>query len=161
MNSRPAAAFFPVALPLASACGGAAPAPAVTPQETSATSASSTPPAAAGVPTEELQRTLRQSFGKFRTCYEAGLKSNPKLAGEVLVKLTIDKSGKIASATADDASTLADPTVRTCIAETVKAAALPDGAYSGVSATYPISFAPAGDKKDPSILVGTITATKQ
>ena len=38
------------------------------------------------LPPEVIQRIVRQNFGRFRLCYEDGLKSNPELAGRVTVK---------------------------------------------------------------------------
>ena len=35
------------------------------------------------LPAEVIQRIVRQNFGRFRLCYENGLRTNPKLAGQV------------------------------------------------------------------------------
>jgi hypothetical protein len=61
-----------------------------------------------------IQRVVRQSFGRFRLCYENGLRTNPKLAGRVTVKFTIDGTGAVSSA-ADDHSTLPDQGVVSCV----------------------------------------------
>lgn len=167
-------ASVPAALALA-ACGGAPPpppsasttaAPTATPETAAAPGASSSSPAPASpepvaVPTEDIQRTLRLKLGMFRTCYEKGLKADPKLAGRVTVKIAIDKDGKIASAVADDSSPLADPKVRTCVADAVKTAAFPTGAYSNVNVVYAVTFQPPANEKGLGIVVEPIVATKQ
>ncbi|MBL8607517.1 MAG: hypothetical protein JNL38_09365, partial [Myxococcales bacterium] len=41
-----------------------------------------------GLPVEVIQRVVRMSFGRFRLCYEEGLRTNPNLAGTVTVRYT-------------------------------------------------------------------------
>ena len=41
---------------------------------------------------EVVKRIVRQNFGRFRLCYENGLRTNPKLAGKVVVTFTILKT---------------------------------------------------------------------
>ena len=43
------------------------------------------------LPPEVIQRIVRQSFGRFRLCYEDVLKTNPKASGRVTIKFVIDK----------------------------------------------------------------------
>src|SRR5262249_16578759 len=43
------------------------------------------------LPPEIIQRIVRQNFGRFRLCYENGLRSDPKLTGTVATKFTIDR----------------------------------------------------------------------
>lgn len=165
-------ASVPAALTLTAACGGAPPpptsttaAPTATPEPPPASAASSSPtppiPEPVAIPTEDIQRTLRLKLGMFRTCYEKGHKADPKLAGRVTVKIAIDKDGKIASAVADDSSPLADPKVRTCVADAVKTAAFPAGAYSNVNVVYGVTFQPPANEKGLGIVVEPIVATKQ
>ena len=46
------------------------------------------------LPPEVIQRIVRQNFGRFRLCYENGLRNNPNLQGRVTVKFVIDRSGR-------------------------------------------------------------------
>ena len=47
------------------------------------------------LPPEVIQRIVRQNFGRFRLCYENGLRNNPNLQGRVTVKFVIDRSGPL------------------------------------------------------------------
>ena len=46
------------------------------------------------LPPEVIQRIVRQNFGRFRLCYENGLRTNPNLSGRVAVKFVIDRFGR-------------------------------------------------------------------
>mgnify|MGYP006314362019 FL=1 len=50
------------------------------------------------LPPEVIQRIVRQNFGRFRLCYENGLRNNPTLSGRVSVKFVIDRSGAVSTA---------------------------------------------------------------
>ena len=41
------------------------------------------------IPAEVIQRIVRQNFGRFRLCYENGLRNNPNLQGRVAVSFVI------------------------------------------------------------------------
>ncbi|MEO8797655.1 MAG: hypothetical protein ABI551_07210, partial [Polyangiaceae bacterium] len=41
------------------------------------------------IPQEVIQRIVRQNAGRYRACYESGLRSNPSLGGRVAVKFVI------------------------------------------------------------------------
>ncbi|MGL1204156.1 AgmX/PglI C-terminal domain-containing protein, partial [Vibrio parahaemolyticus] len=56
----------------------------------------------------------RQNFGRFKLCYESGLRSNPALAGRVSIKFVIDRSGAVSTAQ-DGGSELPDQTVVQCV----------------------------------------------
>ena len=43
------------------------------------------------------QRIVRQRFGSFRACYEAGLRSNPNLQGRVSVRFVIASDGRVST----------------------------------------------------------------
>ncbi|MFS8071890.1 MAG: AgmX/PglI C-terminal domain-containing protein, partial [Byssovorax sp.] len=51
-----------------------------------------------GLPPEVIQRIVRQNFGRFRLCYEAGLRSNPSLSGRVATKFVIGRDGAVIQA---------------------------------------------------------------
>jgi len=46
------------------------------------------------LPPEVIQRIVRQNFGRFRLCYEDGLRKNPTLQGRVAIKFVIDRGGR-------------------------------------------------------------------
>jgi len=50
------------------------------------------------LPPEVIQRIVRQNFGRFRLCYENGLRTNPNLQGRVAVKFVIDRAGSVSTA---------------------------------------------------------------
>ncbi len=108
-----------------------------------------------GLPPEVVQRVVRRNFGRFRFCYEGGLRTNPKLAGKVETKLTIDKTGSV-SRTEDGASTLADVPTRQCIqrAFTSLTFPVPEASQGGTaSITYSLLLAPP-DPNAPAPSIG-------
>ncbi|MBS2013592.1 MAG: AgmX/PglI C-terminal domain-containing protein [Deltaproteobacteria bacterium] len=94
------------------------------------------------LPPEVIQRILRASFGRFRLCYENGLRSNPDLAGRVTVKFVIDRKGDVASA-ADGGSTLPDQAVVGCIVRAIGGVSFPAPEGGVVTVVYPLDLAPA------------------
>jgi hypothetical protein len=66
-----------------------------------------------------IRRIVRTHINEVRSCYSAGLKQNPKLAGRVTVNFVISGSGTVASSVVES-TTLADTTVGNCIAKAVK-----------------------------------------
>ena len=96
------------------------------------------------LPPEVIQRIVRQNFGRFRLCYENGLRTNPNLAGRVTAKLEIDGSGAVTRAT-DGGSTLPDKGVVDCILRGMKSLSFPEpDGKSKVTVVYPIDLAPGG-----------------
>ena len=49
------------------------------------------------LPPEVIQRIVRQNFGRFRLCYENGLRNNPNLQGRVSVRFVIGRDGAVGS----------------------------------------------------------------
>ncbi len=105
-------------LPAASAAPAAAAAP------TTASSKPAAPKTASAVrggaaqvngrlPPEVISRIVRHNFGRFRLCYENGLRINPNLQGKVTTKFVIDRSGAVSSA-ADGGSDIPDRAVIQC-----------------------------------------------
>ena len=95
------------------------------------------------IPPEAIQRIVRQNFGRFRACYEAGLVRNPNLAGRVTTRFAIDHSGAVASA-ADVGSDLPDATVVACVVRAFSGISFPQPDSAIVTVTYPIQFSPPG-----------------
>jgi hypothetical protein len=53
------------------------------------------------LPSELIQRVVRDNFGRFETCYRGGLRRNPTLRGRVVVTFVIDRRGNVALARDD------------------------------------------------------------
>jgi len=99
------------------------------------------------LPPEVIQRIVRQNFGRFRLCYENGLRRNPNLQGRVAVRFIIDRSGAVAS-TSNGGSDLPDSAVVSCVARAFMNLSFPQPEGGVVVVTYPIMFDP-GDGPPP------------
>lgn len=97
------------------------------------------------LPPEVIQRIVRQSFGRFRLCYENGLRNNPNLQGRVAVRFVIDRSGAVSSV-GNGGSDLPDASVVSCVVRSFSGLSFPQPEGGIVTVVYPISFAP-GDRK--------------
>ncbi|MFO0586177.1 MAG: AgmX/PglI C-terminal domain-containing protein [Polyangiaceae bacterium] len=96
------------------------------------------------IPSEVIQRIVRQNFGRFRLCYENGLRTNPNLAGRVAVRFVIGRDGGVMSAS-NGGSDLPDASVVSCVVGGFRGLSFPTSEEGGiVTVTYPISFSPAG-----------------
>jgi hypothetical protein len=93
------------------------------------------------LPPEVIQRIVHQNFGRFRLCYENGLKGNPTLSGRVAVKFIIDRSGAV-SMTADGGSDLPDSKVVECVVRGFGNLSFPQPDSGMVTVVYPIVFSP-------------------
>jgi hypothetical protein len=95
------------------------------------------------LPTEVIQRIVRQNFGRFRLCYENGLRSNPNLQGRVAVRFAIGTDGSVATAV-DGGSDLPDAAVVACVARAFLNLSFPSPEGGKVTVVYPIVFSPDG-----------------
>ena len=93
------------------------------------------------LPAEVIQRIVRQNFGRFRLCYENGMRANPNLQGRVSVKFIIDRSGAV-SMTADGGSDLPDQGVVQCVVRGFGNLSFPQPEGGMVTVVYPIMFNP-------------------
>jgi len=93
------------------------------------------------LPPEVIQRIVRQNFGRFRLCYETGMRNNPNLQGRVSVKFVIDRSGAVAM-TADGGSDLPDQSVVQCVVRGFGNLSFPQPEGGMVTVVYPIMFNP-------------------
>jgi hypothetical protein len=93
------------------------------------------------LPPEVIQRIVRQNFGRFRLCYENGLRSNPALEGTVSVKFVIGRDGAVSS-TSDGGSDLPDQSVVSCVVRGFGNLSFPQPEGGIVVVTYPIIFKP-------------------
>ncbi len=94
------------------------------------------------LPPEIIQRTVRQNFGRFKFCYETGLRTNPNLQGRVSVRFIINREGGVASAE-NGGSDLADASVVSCVTRAFYGLSFPQPENGIVTVTYPIVFSPA------------------
>jgi hypothetical protein len=93
------------------------------------------------LPPEVIQRIVRQHFGRFRACYEAGLAKAPGLKGRVSVRFVIGKDGAVASA-ADAGSDLPSADVTKCVVSAFSRLSFPKPEGGIVTVTYPLDFSP-------------------
>jgi hypothetical protein len=93
------------------------------------------------LPPEAIQRIVRQSFGRFRLCYEDALRGNPSLEGRVSVKFVIDRQGNVSMA-ADAGSDLADESVVSCVVRGFSALSFPEPEGGIVTVVYPLVLSP-------------------
>jgi hypothetical protein len=91
------------------------------------------------LPPEVIQRIVRQSFGRLRGCYEAGLQRRPDLEGRIAVKFVIDREGQVAMTSAAERS-LDDESVAKCVARSFEAMSFPRPEGGVVTVTYPVVF---------------------
>ena len=91
-------------------------------------------------PPEVIQRIVRQNFGRFRLCYENGLRSNPNLTGTVSVSFVIGVSGSVGSV--GGGGSLPDSGVVSCVTKAFYGLSFPQPEGGVVKVTYPIAFSP-------------------
>jgi hypothetical protein len=97
----------------------------------------------ATIPPEVIQRVVRSNFGRFRACYENGLRKNPSLEGRVAVRFLIDRDGTVGMST-DGGSSIPDAGVVGCVVGAFRGLSFPAPERGVVTVTYPILFVPAG-----------------
>ncbi|WP_437813809.1 AgmX/PglI C-terminal domain-containing protein [Sorangium sp. So ce1078] len=100
------------------------------------------------LPPEVIQRIVRQSFGRFRLCYESALQRDAGLQGRVAVRFTIDRSGAVVNAR-DGGSDLPDGAVVSCVVRAFHALSFPAPEGGSVDVVYPVLFAPPGASSTP------------
>ena len=93
------------------------------------------------IPPEVIQRIVRQNFGRFRACYESGLRSDPSLAGHVSVRFVIGRDGSTMGV-ANGGSDLPDGGVVSCVVRAFGGLSFPAPDDGIVTVVYPIVFAP-------------------
>jgi hypothetical protein len=101
------------------------------------------------LPPEVIQRIVRQSFGRFRLCYENGLRQNPTLEGRVTIGFTIGRDGAVSNARVAS-SDLPDAGVASCVQRAFYGLTFPQPEDGIVTVSYPIHFSPDGGSSSPS-----------
>lgn len=94
-----------------------------------------------GLPEEVVQRIVRQNFGRFRLCYESGLRQDPSLRGIVMVSFQIGRDGLVLSAE-DKSSPMKDAAVTSCVVRSFSKLSFPTLETGAVRATYGVVFTP-------------------
>jgi hypothetical protein len=95
------------------------------------------------LPPEVIQRIVRQNFGRFRACYESGLRQDAGLEGRVVVRFSIDRGGAVSLAS-DGGSDLPNPEVVSCVVRAFTNLSFPEPEGGTVTVVYPIVFSPEG-----------------
>lgn len=94
------------------------------------------------LPPEAIQRVVRMNFGRFRACYDAGLRTNPSLTGRVVTKFVIARDGSVSIAQ-DGGSDLPSQEVVSCIVRNFQGLSFPTPEGGQVTVTYPLMMTPA------------------
>jgi len=87
-----------------------------------------------------IQRIVRQSFGRFRLCYENGLRNNPNLEGTVSVSFVITRDGSVTHLSGG--GSLPDSAVTSCVVGVFAGIVFPVPEGGVVRVVYPIEFSP-------------------
>ena len=95
------------------------------------------------LPPEVIQRIVRQNFGRFRLCYENGMRGNPSLAGRVAVRFVIGRDGAVSNV-GNGGSDLPDAAVVSCVVRAFYGLSFPQPDGGIVTVTYPIVFTAGG-----------------
>jgi hypothetical protein len=90
---------------------------------------------------DAIQRVVRANFGRFRLCYENGLRKNPTLQGRVTTRFLVARDGSVAYA-ADGGSDVPDASVVSCVVGAFSRLSFPEPAGGTVAVEYPIAFSP-------------------
>ncbi len=90
---------------------------------------------------EVIQKVVRADFGRYRRCYENGLRRDSQLHGRVSIKFVIDVDGHVSHAE-DGGSELTDPKVIDCIKLGFSELVFPKPEGGIVTVVYPIIFSP-------------------
>lgn len=98
------------------------------------------------LPPEVIQRIVRQNFGRFRLCYEQGLRNNPSLAGAVEVSVVIGRDGSVSAAQASRSEV---GSVGGCIARGFANLSFPQPEGGIVTFKYGVALAPSGGSLSP------------
>lgn len=93
------------------------------------------------LPTEVIQRIVRQNFGRFRLCYEEGLSRNPNLAGKVGVRFVVGRDGNVSNVS-NGGSDLPDAAVTACVLSAFYGLTFPQPEGGIVTVVYPILLDP-------------------
>jgi hypothetical protein len=94
------------------------------------------------LPPELIQRVVRQNYGRFRACYENGLRTNPNLTGRVTARFIIGRDGGVSSV-ANGGSDLPDASVVSCVVSAFYGLSFPAPDGGIVTVSYPLMLTPS------------------
>ncbi|MEZ4221284.1 MAG: AgmX/PglI C-terminal domain-containing protein [Polyangiaceae bacterium] len=100
------------------------------------------------LPSEVIQRIMRQNFGRYRLCYEQGLKQRPDLAGDVMLNFRIGPNGEVQTVSTPGSS-IPDAAVVNCVGAAIRTLSFPQPEGGMVQVRTKLVFAP-GDGPAPS-----------
>ncbi|MEZ4470571.1 MAG: AgmX/PglI C-terminal domain-containing protein [bacterium] len=100
------------------------------------------------LPPEVIRRVVRTGKATYQSCYEAGLKKNPKLKGGFVVRFGIDTTGEVDFAVAE-AVKLPDAGVVACVVAAMKTLKFPEPEGGSVQVNYPFDFEPPTPEPPP------------
>jgi hypothetical protein len=92
------------------------------------------------IPPEVIQRVVRQNFGRFRLCYENGLRTSPTLAGRAVVRFVIGRDGRVSNVSGG--GDIPDSSVISCVTRAFYGLSFPQPDGGIVTVSYPIVFTP-------------------
>ena len=95
------------------------------------------------IPKEVIQRIVRQNGGRFRNCYETGLRGNPSLTGRVAVRFIIGRDGEVSMSSDSEQSDIPDAAVRACVVKSFYGITFPAPQGGTVKVDYPLMFTPS------------------
>ena len=93
------------------------------------------------LPSEVVQRIVRQNYGRFRFCYENGLRLNPNLTGRVTARFVIGSTGSVMTVQ-NGGSDIPDSAVVSCVVQAFYGLSFPSPEHGVVTVSYPILFSP-------------------
>ena len=102
------------------------------------------------LPPEVIQRVTHQSYGRFRLCYENGLRKDPSLSGVVSVVFVIARDGSVASVGSGPETTLPEAGVVSCVTKGFYGLSFPQPEGGVVKVTSTLSFSP-GEPATPTL----------
>jgi hypothetical protein len=95
------------------------------------------------LPTDRVQRIVRQNLGRVRLCYEEGLRSHPEMEGRIDVVFRIDPKGTVKEPR-DGGSTIGDSRVVACVLRALAPMAFPPPEQGDVEVSCSFSLLPGG-----------------
>ncbi len=91
----------------------------------------------------DLASTMKAATPQFSQCYADGLKRNPKLAGDVTVNLTVQRTTTGLSNVTLVGVQPSDPDFEQCVVKVAEGLQVANAPVLTVRAAYPITFTPA------------------
>jgi len=88
---------------------------------------------------------VRQNYGRFRLCYENGLRMKPELTGNIVINFVIDTTGSADHVTPQRTpSELPDTNVVQCVMRGFSNLSFPSPTNGETHVSYTLLFDPAG-----------------